>query len=311
MPLAADPDELPLLTLRAPRPLIARRGDRAGSCIPLTHGVRTFTRRHAAGFGDDIARTRIVKDHGVCLRRCDRRRDKDYPRRIGRNHHDGVRLRCRYQDDILRERGSAQKRSSSERECDVTKLHDTSIFAEQRKAANPHCTQQGVHPLSAARAMARRPLHLRHVVLLRRYGMGQEPEGQEATKGPTWSTGAQQWTWKQGDSASDSRILELLHLGMSNADVATEMVVTDQPCSVPAGDLKPSGRCLFETGTTRTSLDMQRAPATWQRNMQRALLRVAHPRGCNVQQRTSVAVDWRISAERRTRLLRESGIDTC
>lgn len=35
--------------------------------------------------------------------------------------------------------------------------------------------------------------------------------------------GLQQWTWKPGDAADDSRILELLQLGMSNADVATEM----------------------------------------------------------------------------------------
>ena len=35
--------------------------------------------------------------------------------------------------------------------------------------------------------------------------------------------GAQQWTWKEADAANDSRILELLQLGMSNADVATEI----------------------------------------------------------------------------------------
>ena len=35
--------------------------------------------------------------------------------------------------------------------------------------------------------------------------------------------GVQQWTWKEGDAANDSRILELLQLGMNNADVATEI----------------------------------------------------------------------------------------
>ena len=39
----------------------------------------------------------------------------------------------------------------------------------------------------------------------------------------TDGTGAQQWTWKRADAASDSRILELLQLGMSNSDVATEI----------------------------------------------------------------------------------------
>lgn len=37
------------------------------------------------------------------------------------------------------------------------------------------------------------------------------------------STGAQQWTWKQSDAANDSRMLELLQLGMSNTDVAQEV----------------------------------------------------------------------------------------
>jgi hypothetical protein len=39
----------------------------------------------------------------------------------------------------------------------------------------------------------------------------------------TDATGAQQWTWKRADAANDSRILELLQLGMSNSDVATEI----------------------------------------------------------------------------------------
>jgi CRP-like cAMP-binding protein len=39
----------------------------------------------------------------------------------------------------------------------------------------------------------------------------------------TDATGAQQWTWKRSDAANDSRILELLQLGMSNSDVATEI----------------------------------------------------------------------------------------
>jgi hypothetical protein len=39
----------------------------------------------------------------------------------------------------------------------------------------------------------------------------------------TDGTGAQQWTWTKADAASDSRILELLQLGMSNTDVATEI----------------------------------------------------------------------------------------
>jgi len=39
----------------------------------------------------------------------------------------------------------------------------------------------------------------------------------------TDQTGSQQWTWKDGDAADDSRILELLQLGMSNPDVATEI----------------------------------------------------------------------------------------
>ncbi len=39
------------------------------------------------------------------------------------------------------------------------------------------------------------------------------------------AAGTQQWTWKDGGAAGDSRILELLQLGMTNGDVATEMGV--------------------------------------------------------------------------------------
>ena len=41
----------------------------------------------------------------------------------------------------------------------------------------------------------------------------------------TDSTGAPQWRWKDGAAAGDSRILELLQLGMSSTDVATEIGV--------------------------------------------------------------------------------------
>jgi hypothetical protein len=39
----------------------------------------------------------------------------------------------------------------------------------------------------------------------------------------TDATGAQQWTWKRGEAAADSRLLELLQLGMGDSDVATEL----------------------------------------------------------------------------------------
>lgn len=37
------------------------------------------------------------------------------------------------------------------------------------------------------------------------------------------AAGARRWTWKQAEAANDSRILELLQLGMGNNEVATEV----------------------------------------------------------------------------------------
>jgi hypothetical protein len=39
----------------------------------------------------------------------------------------------------------------------------------------------------------------------------------------TDQSSAQQWTWKRAEAANDARILELLQLGMSDSDVATEV----------------------------------------------------------------------------------------
>jgi len=39
----------------------------------------------------------------------------------------------------------------------------------------------------------------------------------------TDATGAQQWTWTHAEAANDSRMLELLQLGMGDADVATDI----------------------------------------------------------------------------------------
>lgn len=51
---------------------------------------------------------------------------------------------------------------------------------------------------------------------------GADVEDIEAALGVD-ASGAQQWTWKRAEAANDTRILELLQLGMSNSDVALEI----------------------------------------------------------------------------------------